>query len=161
VIRLRALAAALALALAPLAFLRPVLVEGGSMQPRLRPGTVCLALRPWCAGRPAPGQVWLVRGPAGEAVKRLVGLPGDRVELRRGELWINGGRVAEPYLERPGRDTAGPWAAGPGYFLLGDNRATSLDSRACGRLSAAGLRGRILGWPVRAIPGPGLSAAKL
>jgi len=140
----RLLGAALALALAPLAFLHPVRVHGRSMEPRLRPGSVCFALRPWCAGPPAAGQIWLVETPGGTAVKRLVGLPGDRVELRRGDLWVNGSRVDEPYLDRSERESAGPWAAGAGYFLLGDNRPESRDSRAWGRLSGSGLRGRVL-----------------
>lgn len=142
--RLRLMAAALALALTPLAVLHPVRIEGRSMEPRLKPGAICLALRPWCAGTPAAGQIWLVRTPGGAAVKRLVGVPGDRVELRAGDLWVNGRPVAEPYVDRPERETAGPWTTGPGYFLLGDNRPESHDSRAWGVLSPEALQGRIL-----------------
>ena len=140
----RLLGAALALAMAPLLFLHPVLIAGRSMEPRLHPGSVCLALRAWCAGHPAAGQIWLVQTPTGPAVKRLVGVPGDRLELRQGALWINGRLVDEPYAEPTERDTAGPWAAGAGYFLLGDNRPQSHDSRAWGSLPAAGMLGRIL-----------------
>ena len=138
------LGAALALALAPLLFLHPVLIAGRSMEPRLRPGSVCLPLRSWCAGNPAAGQIWLIRTPTGTAVKRLVGVPGDRLELRQGALWVNGRLVHEPYAESGERDTAGPWTMGSGYFLLGDNRPESHDSRAWGSLPAAGLLGRIL-----------------
>ena len=53
-------------------------------------GSLRLVLRAWCAGHPVPGQVWLVQTSTGLAVKRLVGLPGDRVELCQGTLWING-----------------------------------------------------------------------
>jgi signal peptidase I len=73
-----------------------------------------------------------------------VGIPGDRVELRRGGLWINGRPVAEPYVEQPELESAGSWSLGPGYFLLGDNRPESHDSRAWGALSGAALEGRIL-----------------
>ena len=66
------------------------------------------------------------------------------MELRDGDLWINGERVAEPYVDRIERESAGPWALGAGYFLLGDNRPASQDSRAWGSLPADGLRGRIL-----------------
>jgi len=141
---LRTLAAALALALTPLAVLHPVRIQGRSMEPRLKHGALCFALRPWCAGAPAAGQIWLVQTPGGAAVKRLVGVPGDRVELRDGGLWINGLPVPEPYVESPERETSGPWATGPGYFMLGDNRPESHDSRAWGALSAAALQGRIL-----------------
>ena len=140
----RLLAAALALALLPLAALHPVRIDGRSMEPGLRSGTVCLALRPWCAGAPARGQVWLVQTPAGPAVKRLVGTPGERLELRDGSLWINGVRQHEPYAARGAGLPEGPWESGQGLFFLGDNRDRSQDSRTWGALSAASLRGRIV-----------------
>jgi signal peptidase I len=140
----RTLGSALILALTPMAFLHPVRVAGRSMEPCLEDGAVRLALRPWCSGRPGPGQVWLIRTPEGVAVKRLAGLPGDRVEIRAGVLWINGVRAEEP-APRPGSGSAeGPWEAGPGYFLLGDNRPASHDSRAWGPLPGENLLGRIL-----------------
>jgi signal peptidase I len=121
-----------------------VRISGRSMEPALQPGALCFALRPWCAGTPAAGQIWLVRTAAGTAVKRLVGVPGDRVELRHGALWINGRLVPEPYVDQAEPASAGPWALGPGYFLLGDNRPESHDSRAWGALSGTALEGRIL-----------------
>jgi signal peptidase I len=139
------LGAALALALTPLAFLHPVRIAGRSMAPGLRPGAVRLALRAWCAGSPAPGQIWLVRVPGGTAVKRLVGLPGDRLEMRDGCLWRNGERVPEPYAADLDREPGGPWFDGPGYFLLGDDRGGSHDSRAWGPLPPGTLVARILG----------------
>jgi signal peptidase I len=138
------LGAALALALTPLAVLHPVRIAGRSMAPRLQPGDVCLALRAWCAGPPASGQIWLVRVPGGTAVKRLVGLPGDRLEVRDGRLWRNGARVDEPYAAEGDRDPGGPWFDGPGYFLLGDNRGQSHDCRAWGPLAAGDLLARLL-----------------
>lgn len=150
------MACALALALTPLAFFRPVLVLGRSMEPGLGDRAVCLALRPWCAGAPARGQRWLLDTPAGAAVKRLVGLPGDRVELRDGRLRLNGRPLEEPYPTRQGAGPEGPWEAGPGYFFLGDNRDASRDSRTWGALPAASLRGRILGaWPRDRVGRPG------
>lgn len=142
--RVRHLAAALALALAPLAFLHPVRIAGRSMAPRLRPGSVRLAVRAWCAGAPVPGQVWVVRSPGGTAVKRLVGLPGDRLEVREGLLWRNGERVYEPYVMEGDREAGGPWLDGTGYFLLGDNRAESRDSRTWGPLAPDALLARVL-----------------
>jgi signal peptidase I len=135
------------MALVPLLFLRPVRIQGRSMEPGLADGSVRLALRGWCAGPPAPGQIWLVQTSAGLAVKRLVGLPGDQVDLRDGALWINGKFKPESYPVRADRQAGGSWRTGTGYFLLGDNRPDSRDSRAWGSLPGAGLRGRILtGW---------------
>lgn len=140
----RLLAAALGLALLPFAFVHPVVIRGRSMEPALRPGQVRLALRAWCAGRPQPGQIWLAAGPEGTVVKRLVAAPGSRVEVRDGELWVDGRYVREPYLDRTERFTGGPWETGPGWFLLGDNRAESADSRRWGALPAAALESRLV-----------------
>ena len=143
-VNLWTLGSALTLALVPMAFLHPVRVAGRSMEPGLEDGSVRLALRSWCSGAPVPGQVWLIRTPEGVAVKRLAGLPGDRLEIRAGVLWVNGVRAEEPRALPDPRATEGPWADGPGYFLLGDNRPASLDSRAWGPLPAGNLLGRVL-----------------
>ncbi len=80
---------------------------------------------------------WLSQGlglsqPADEDfIKRVIGLPGDTVELRHGKLFVNGDRVPEPYLtgERDLRDY-GPVTVPPAsLFVLGDNRLNSRDSR--------------------------------
>jgi signal peptidase I len=64
-------------------------------------------------------------------VKRVVGLPGDVVELNQGQLYVNGEAVAEPYLnEEVDTSHYGPTTVPPGMlFVLGDNRAHSGDSR--------------------------------
>ena len=62
--------AALALALAPLAVVRPVRVAGESMAPALKPGQVRWLLRSWAAGDPERFQVWLVDSPDGPAPRR-------------------------------------------------------------------------------------------
>lgn len=143
-ISLRLLAAALALGLAPLAVVHPVRIAGGSMEPALRDGQMRVALRAWCAGRPAVGEVWLARGPSGTVVKRLVAGPGMRVELRDGELWVDGTYVPEPYVAVTERASGGPWETGSGWFLLGDNRQESQDSRAWGVLPAGSLEARVM-----------------
>ena len=138
------LGGALALALAPLLFVHPVRISGPSMEPGLRDGSVHLALRAWCAGVPRPGEIWIVQPPGDPAVKRIVALPGSRVELLDGELVVDGHTLPEPYVTHPERGSAGPWATGTGYFLLGDNRPASHDSRAWGALAVDRLEGRLL-----------------
>jgi signal peptidase I len=80
---------------------------------------------------------WLAQGlgvqqPENEDfVKRVIGLPGDVVELNQGQLYVNGQAIAEPYLN-PQKDTShyGPIEVPDGMlFVLGDNRAHSGDSR--------------------------------
>jgi signal peptidase I len=64
-------------------------------------------------------------------VKRVIGLPGDVVEIDHGSVFVNGDRIQEPYLN-PNRDTSsfGPITVPPGMlFVLGDNRTESGDSR--------------------------------
>jgi signal peptidase I len=137
-------AAALALALLPLAFVHPVRVSGHSMEPTLRSGSICLALRAWCAGSPDRGELWLVDAPDGPAIKRVVGLPGERLEQREGELFLDGQRLREPYLQRFDQGNGGPWETGLGFLLLGDNRTESHDGRVWGALPRAALRSKIL-----------------
>jgi signal peptidase I len=135
--------AALALALSPLAVVHPVRVSGKSMEPTLIDGSLHLALRSWCAGTPVRGEVWLLEGPSGPVIKRVIGLPGDHLEQRDGELFLNGPRMDEPYVRRIDQGDAGPWEAGEGYLLLGDNRRESQDSRAWGALPRSAFLARI------------------
>ena len=138
------MAAALALACSPLVFLHPVRISGRSMEPLLSSGERCWALRAWCAGKPAAREVWLLQTAAGPAVKRLVALPGTRVAFLDGQLLLDGQAVAEPYVLRPDYSPGGPWDTGQGYFLLGDNRRDSHDSRAWGPVAGDRLLARIL-----------------
>lgn len=137
------LAGALALALLPLLVLHPVRVSGHSMEPLIQDGELRLAVRAWCAGRPAPGEIWLLRTPTGPAVKRLVALPSSRVELLDGALLVEGKYLDEPYVKDPERGSSGSWRTGSGYFFLGDNRRESHDSRAWGALPEEALQGRL------------------
>ena len=137
--------AALALVCAPLLLLHPVRVQGRSMEPTLKDGELRWALRAWAAGPPTRGQVWLVAGPQGRALKRVVGLPGERLQEKEGELWISARVLAEPYVRHGDRESAGPWDLGTGYFLMGDNRPASQDSRTWGPLVREVFEGRVLG----------------
>jgi signal peptidase I len=137
---------ALAIALSPLAAIHPLKVDGHSMEPGLRDGQLVWVLRPWCAGPPRRGQVWEAEGPDGPAIKRIIGLPGEKVSEKGGDLWIGGARLHEPYVAQVDATDGGPWLCGSGYLLLGDNRPRSEDGRAWGPLPEAALRGRILGY---------------
>jgi signal peptidase I len=151
-----------------LARLEPVLVEGDSMRPTLLPGQR-VAVGP-LDHPPRRGDLVVVRRPlagAGlEVVKRVVGLPGERVRLVAGRLEVDGLQVAEPYL---GATTAG-WAGAPRaeagdldlrlgedqYLVLGDHRAASTDGRDFGPVPAVALTGRVrfAYWPPRRLPDP-------
>jgi len=135
----------LLLALSPLAAVHPVRIEGRSREPGLRDGQFAWALRAWCAGTPERGQVWVVEGPDGPAVKRLLGLPGETLRERGGDLWIGDARLREPYVAHVDATDGGPWACGSGYLFLGDNRPRSEDGRAWGPLPRTALESRLLG----------------
>ena len=100
----------------------------------------------------APAQVEAACAAKGTFIKRIVGLPGEKVSMRNGYVFVNGGRLDEPYL-RPGyRDgETGEWARIPSakYFVLGDNRAMSCDSRRWGFVPRDNVIGRaeVIYWP--------------
>jgi signal peptidase I len=90
-------------------------------------------------------------------VKRVIGLPGERVRLVAGRLQVDGVEVAEPYL---GGGAAGDLDVRLGegqYLVLGDHRAASTDGRDFGPVPAAALTGRVrfAYWPPRRLPQPG------
>ena len=92
-------------------------------------------------------------GSGGTFVKRLIGLPGDRVSERDGYVYINGARLDEPYLKADRRDHEAPrsWprVAPDHYFFMGDNRRQSCDSRSWGTVPRRNLIGEVffVYWP--------------
>ncbi|HZD71076.1 MAG TPA: signal peptidase I [Actinomycetes bacterium] len=141
--------------------LEPMLVRGDSMRPTLVPGQR-IAVGP-LREPPRRGEVVVLRRPDRwqlEVVKRVVGLPGERVRLVGGRLEVDGREVPEPYLAAaiaPRRGRSGPPAAvdvllGEGeYLVLGDHRDASSDGRDFGPVRAADLVGsvRFAYWPPR------------
>jgi signal peptidase I len=97
-----------------------------------------------------------VCGSAGTYVKRLIGLPGDLWEERNGYVFINGRRLDEPYIRAARRDTGtiAPIRIPYGrYFMMGDNRAASCDSRRWGTVPRSSLIGKVIAtyWPPRRV----------
>jgi signal peptidase I len=83
---------------------------------------------------------------SGKFIKRVVGLPGEKVEERDGFIYIDGKRLAEPYIATGHRDhESGAWNVPQSrYFLMGDNRAESCDSRRYGPIPRAKLVGKVV-----------------
>ena len=121
---------------------RVYVVPSGSMAPAILPGDrVLVELRD---APPARGEIWLVQGPTSALVKRVIGRPGETIEVRDDRVWIDGEPLDEPYLIAPTGGTMPPLRLGPDqYFLMGDTRGISLDSRTFGPVQAGKLFGRV------------------
>jgi signal peptidase I len=96
---------------------------------------------------------WYPRDPSVSFIKRVVGLPGDVVEIRRGVLYVNGRRVEEDYVDRRYRDDKSypPVEVRKAHFyVLGDHRKSSNDSRNWGDVPERYIYGKALFrfWPV-------------
>jgi signal peptidase I len=91
-------------------------------------------------------------GAGGTFVKRLIGLPGERIAERDGIVYINDVRLNESYIEPQRRDHDPPrsWVVPKGsYFFMGDNRSQSCDSRVWGPVPRANIIGEVffVYWP--------------
>jgi signal peptidase I len=165
---------AVAVALLIQAFLvKPYRIPSASMEDTLLIGDRVLVDRvSWRFSQPARGDIVVFHPPFDGPVliKRIVGLPGDEISLRGGSVFINGRRLAEPYVRRingqpePSDPFSNglPWAlqepfkvpAGS-YFVMGDNRTDSGDSREFGPIKRAQFVGRAFAryWPPGRIGG--------
>gem|GEM_PF-253872 len=90
-----------------------------------------------------------------DLVKRVIGLPGDRISSQGGRVWIDGKPLSEPWLP-PGTITTGiePQTVPPGkLFVMGDNRSNSQDSRFFGPIPRSLIVGRVVIriWPLSAL----------
>lgn len=140
-------AVVIALAVRGLLF-EPIRVDGDSMKNTLLDNEVLLVTKPeYIFGDPQRFDVVICHYPGRgntNFVKRVVGVPGDTVEVRGGYLYVNGERYEEEYLDyRPDYDMA-PFEVPEGkYFVLGDNRANSNDSHLVGPLDRSMIVGHV------------------
>jgi len=136
----RDLAVALGFALVIIIFLyQPVKVEGTSMAPLLSDQERIFINKFIYRFEPIErGDVvvfWYPLDRSKSFIKRVIGLPGDTVEIRDGHLYLNGTEMAEPYVPASYLDSSsyGPRKLGPDeYFVMGDHRDSSNDSRMFG-----------------------------
>jgi signal peptidase I len=128
-------------------------VSEDSMAPTLTDGDQVLLDH---TARPARGDVVVLTAPdgTGTVLKRVAAVGGNRVGIDDGTLVVNGTPVVEPYFDRSRIDGEyfGPVTVPAGTFwVLGDNRGESVDSRSFGPVPAGSLIGRVT---VRLLPAP-------
>jgi signal peptidase I len=128
-------------------------VRGSSMLPTLQDGQYLLIskLIYWFQP-PQRGDIIVFHpptNPSEDYIKRVIGLPGEQIEIQNGEVWVNGAVLQEPYITTP-IPYSGSWVLqGDEYFVLGDNRANSSDSHTWGVLPKQNMIGKawVSYWP--------------
>jgi len=128
-------------------------VRGSSMMPTLQDGQylVISKLIYWIHP-PERGDIIVFRPPNNpdeDYIKRIVGLPGEQIEIQNGELWVDNVSFEEPYIVAPSH-YSGSWDLEAGeYFVLGDNRSNSSDSHSWGMLPRENIVGKawLCYWP--------------
>lgn len=134
-------------------------VDGPSMEPSFFTGQRVIVSRVnYLLDEPHRGEIIVFDSPDRPGIdppliKRLIGLPGDVVEIREASVYVNGQPLNEPYINEPcnaGSCPDGRWElAADEYFVMGDNRNRSRDSRRFGPITRDHLIGEALVryWP--------------
>lgn len=135
---------------------QPVRVEGISMQPGLRDQDRLFIDKFFFRFEKIDrGDVVVFhypRDPEKSYIKRVIGLPGDTIRIVQGRVFVNGSPISEPYVPRRFEDTVsmGTLVIPPGeYFVMGDHRSISSDSRAFGPVDRDLIYGKaeFIYWP--------------
>jgi signal peptidase I len=128
-------------------------IEGDSMEPNLHNGEYVLIDKiSYVLHPPERGDVVVFTPPNNERdyIKRVIGLPGDTVEVKGGQVYVNGVVLDEPYLKNLiHADMPARVVEAGRYFVMGDNRNNSSDSRAFGTITPQSIVGRawLVYWP--------------
>jgi signal peptidase I len=131
-------------------------IPSGSMEPTLQVHDLLIADKlsyKVLKHDPERGDVMIFQYPRDrktDYIKRVIGLPGETVEVREGVVYVNGEALTEHYIaERPTRDFGPELVPSGNYFMMGDNRNHSSDSRVWGFVPRSYFEGRALFvfWP--------------
>ena len=141
--------------------LQPHKIKGDSMQPNYPDGKFLLTDKlSYRFGQPKRGDVVVFEAPGAqgeEYIKRIIGLPGEKVSVKSGSVFIDGQKLNESYLNNNLYTSPGTFLSenqevkvpDDNFFVLGDNRSASSDSRAWGFIHKTKITGRawIIYWP--------------
>ena len=142
--------------------LQPHKIKGDSMQPNFPDGEFLLTDKVSYRFRePQRGDVIVFEAPGSggeEFIKRIIALPGEKISLKEGKVYVNGRLLQESYLANSVRTLSGSFIKESrevlvpegNYFVMGDNRAASSDSRTWGYVSKDKISGHawIIYWPL-------------
>jgi signal peptidase I len=128
-------------------------VDGTSMEPNLHTGEYVIINKfAYKLGQAHLGDVIVFHFPGDpkqEYIKRVIGLPGDTVQVTNGHVWVNGSPIQEPYIATL-PNYQGTWVVPPAsLFVLGDNRNNSSDSHSWGMVPFSYVVGKamFIYWP--------------
>ncbi len=129
-------------------------VYGQSMEPNLHTNErLVIEKVSYHLHAPRRGDVVVLHDPSGSPellIKRVVGLPGERVTIANGTVFVDGVAIKEPYLDQQTQGNGRSWVVPPfTVFVMGDNRSASRDSRVFGPVALDDIVGRALFryWP--------------
>ncbi len=141
--------------LAYIALFNVSVVRGSSMAPGIHDGDrIVVDHFAYLLGQVQRGDVVVLKyplDPSLDYIKRVIGLPGDEVLIDHGSVWVNGKELMEPYVEATDNAARTYVRVQPAhYFVLGDNRPRSSDSREFGQVPMDYVRGRVelRLWPI-------------
>lgn len=133
---------------------QPYRVQMGSMLPTLKENNLIIVNKiTYRLNDPKRGDIVVFHPPNGSKspyVKRIIALPGETIEIRNGEILINGIPIEEDYISIATPGVYGPLTLGKDeYFVMGDHRNNSLDSREFGPISKESIIGKaaLVFWP--------------
>ena len=143
---------------------QPYFVDGPSMQPGLHTSDLVMVnLLSYDFGSPQRGDVIVFHPPVApneQYVKRIIGIPGDTITITLTAVYVDNVELHEPYIYplAPGQNESTgvvpPLHLGPGqYFVLGDNRNNSSDSRYFGPIERNSIIGKVelVAWPLNSV----------
>ncbi len=133
--------------------IQPHRVKGESMFPNFADGELLLTEKvSYRFGQPKRGDVIVFQAPGRDVdfIKRVIGLPGETVQIANENIFINGQKITEDYTNVKTDGEVNRALGKDEYFVMGDNRGASLDSRAIGPIKKNTIRGKawLVYWPV-------------